>query len=221
MNRCLSTSKFVALQVFALLLFAATLFGQETTAGLQGTVKDTSGAVISGAQVVVTGNTLVGDKKSTKTDGNGYYHFANIPPGTYSVTVKAEGFATCKERTAWFLKRATFLRSILSLQVGKTETIVEVSGETPAIDVTTNHTMTNITQDVIEDVPHGRSFQSVIQFAPSARNEPLQGNNIGSATEPAAHLLEVAPTGNPTASRSPVRQTRRTPTSSKVRKPPT
>jgi hypothetical protein len=40
--------------------------------------------------------------------------------------------------------------------------------------------MTNVTSDVIQDVPHGRSFQSVIQFAPSARNEPLEGNNIGS-----------------------------------------
>ena len=29
----------------------------------------------------------------------------------------------------------------------------------------------------MQDVPHGRSFQSVIQFAPSARNEPLAGSN--------------------------------------------
>ena len=30
----------------------------------------------------------------------------------------------------------------------------------------------------IADVPHGRSFQSVIQFAPSARNEPLAGGSL-------------------------------------------
>ena len=40
--------------------------------------------------------------------------------------------------------------------------------------------MTNVTEDVIQDVPHGRSFQSVIQFAPSARNEPLAGNTVQS-----------------------------------------
>jgi Carboxypeptidase regulatory-like domain/TonB dependent receptor len=178
MNRCLSTSKFVVLQLCAVLLFAAALFAQETTAGLQGTVKDTSGAVVGGAQVVVTGDTLVGDKKAL-TDKNGYYRFANLPPGTYSITVKAEGFATAKN--AGLVLEVGHLPSVdFALQIGKTETIVEVSGETPAIDVTTNHTMTNITQDVIEDVPHGRSFQSVIQFAPSARNEPLEGNNIGS-----------------------------------------
>ena len=65
-----------------------------------------------------------------------------------------------------------------ALHVGASETVVEVSGAAPAVDVTTNVTQTNITQDVVQDVPHGRSFQSVIQFAPSARNEPLAGTNI-------------------------------------------
>jgi len=35
--------------------------------------------------------------------------------------------------------------------------------------------MTNVTEDVIKLIPHGESFQSVLQFAPSARNEPLMG----------------------------------------------
>ena len=39
---------------------AMALFAQETTAGLQGTVKDTSGAVVVGARVEVTGTTWVG-----------------------------------------------------------------------------------------------------------------------------------------------------------------
>jgi len=38
------------------------MLAQETTGGLQGTVKDTSGAVVSGAHVVVKGTTLGGDK---------------------------------------------------------------------------------------------------------------------------------------------------------------
>jgi hypothetical protein len=134
--------------------------------------------VVSNAHVVVTGSTLVGDK-TANTDGNGYYRFANLPPGTYSITVTAPGFATTKMER--LVLEVGHLPSVdFALAVGGHETIVEVSGETPAIDVTSNHTMTNITEDVINDVPHGRSFQSVIQFAPSARNEPLMGNNIGS-----------------------------------------
>src|SRR5258708_26686997 len=84
---------FATVKVTLLLLFAASVFAQETTAGLQGTVKDPSGAVVSGAQVVVTADTLVGSKTAT-TDASGYYRFANLPAATYTVTVKAAGFST-------------------------------------------------------------------------------------------------------------------------------
>src|SRR5215469_4003106 len=145
------------IQIGALLLFAATVFGQETTAGLQGTVKDTSGAVVANATVTVTANTLVGNK-TTKTDGNGNYHFANLPPGTYSVSVTAAGFATWKNE-GLVLEVGHLPTLDASLQVGKTETVVEVSGAAaPLVDVTTNTNQTNLTEDIIENVPHGTSF---------------------------------------------------------------
>src|SRR5260370_6752699 len=71
---------------------ALSLYAQETTGGLQGTVKDPSGAVVARAHVVVTGNTLVGSKKEN-TDSSGYYRIANLPPGHYTITVTAKGFS--------------------------------------------------------------------------------------------------------------------------------
>src|SRR5712692_2877036 len=121
-------------QTFALLLFAATVFGQETTAGLQGTVKDPSGAVVSGADVSVLGTTLIGTK-DTKTDGSGYYRFANLPPGTYTITASAKGFSVTR-REGVVLEVGHLPSVDLALKVGGHETIVEVSGEAPAIDVT-------------------------------------------------------------------------------------
>ena len=44
------------------------------------------------------------------------------------------------------------------------------------IDTTSVTTLTNIPEETLKEIPHGTSFQSVIQFAPSARNEPLEGN---------------------------------------------
>jgi hypothetical protein len=67
-----------------------------------------------------------------------------------------------------------------AVEVGASTTVVEVSAETPLIDVSTSRTLTNVTTDIIENVPHGISFQSVIQFAPSARNEPMAGNTVQS-----------------------------------------
>jgi len=161
--------------VLALLVFfAPTILAQETTGGIQGTVKDPSGAVISSAQVVVTGTNLVGSKQ-VQTDSRGYYRFANVPPGTYTLTVKAQGFETLK-RDGLILEVGHLPTVDLELKVGEVRTVVEVSTEGPLIDTTSNTTLTNIPVDVLQDVPHGTSFQSVIQFAPAARNEPLMGN---------------------------------------------
>lgn len=163
--------------MFALLLFVASVSAQETTGGLRGTVKDSSGAVVTNAEIVVTGTTLIGSK-TAPTDGSGYYHFANLPPGIYTITVKAKGFQTAK-RGGLTLEVGHLPTVDFSLQVGTESTVLEVTGVDPVIDVTTTRTLTNIPEDVIHDVPHGYSFQSVIQFAPSARNEPLAGGAVG------------------------------------------
>src|ERR1700728_85627 len=99
--------RFFRLQGFALLFSVALTFGfiasahqqlaysQELTGGLEGTVKDPSGAVVPRAKIVITGTALIGSKVLV-TDSSGYYHFANLPAGTYALTVSAEGFETLK-----------------------------------------------------------------------------------------------------------------------------
>jgi hypothetical protein len=180
MNRILSTSKVLAIVAGLCLLFSAAVFAQETTAGLQGTVKDPSGALVSNAHVVVTGAALVG-AKTQDTDASGYYHFANLPPGAYTITVTAKGFSTYK--SAGLVLEVGHLPTVdIAMAVGTESTVVEVNAAEAVIDVTTNHTMTNVTEEVLDNVPHGRSFQSVIQFSPMARNEPTEGYTVnGSA----------------------------------------
>jgi hypothetical protein len=175
MNRILSTSKVLAIVTGLCLLLSAVGLAQETTAGLQGTVKDSSGAVVSGAHVVLASDTLAGGK-AADTDANGYYRFANLPPGAYTVTVTAAGFSTYK--SAGLVLQVGHLPTLdVAMAVGAGSTVVEVNAAAAVIDVTTETTQTNVTADVVQDVPHGRSFQSVIQFAPSASNEPLMGSN--------------------------------------------
>jgi hypothetical protein len=154
-------------------LFSFSALAQETTGGLQGLVKDPSGAVVPNAKVVVTASSLVGSKEAT-TDGSGYYRFSNLPPGTYTLTVTAKGFKT-EKRDGLNLEVGHLPSVDIALEVGAAETIVEVNAAAPVIDVTSTQNITNVTNDVIAGVPHGLSFQSVIQFAPMARNEPLAG----------------------------------------------
>jgi hypothetical protein len=157
-----------------LVIAVGSALGQETTGGLQGTVKDPSGAVVPNAKVVATASTLVGEKV-VNTDAGGYYRFANLPPGNYTLTISADGFTTVKRELTLEVGHLPTVDFIL--EVGKASQVVEVSSAAPVIDVTTNVTTTNVTENVLQNIPHGTSYQSVIQFAPAARNEPLMGNN--------------------------------------------
>ena len=115
------------------LLLVANVFAQETTGGLQGTIKDPSGAVVPKTSVVLTGTSL-GGEKTLETDSSGYYRFANLPPGTYTVTVKASGFSELK-REGIVIEIGHLPTLDLTLAVGAAGTVVEVTGEAPAIDV--------------------------------------------------------------------------------------
>jgi hypothetical protein len=171
----------IPILVFVLGLFftLGNLAAQETTGGLQGTVKDPSGAVIQGARVVVTSTALAGTKE-LDTDSSGYYRFSNLPPGSYTITVTAKGFKTSK-RAGLVLEVGHVPTSDVILEVGAASLTVEVSAAAPAIDVTSTQNLTNVTSDVISNIPHGLSFQSVIEFAPMARNEPLGGMVVNGA----------------------------------------
>ncbi|MFL6444563.1 MAG: carboxypeptidase-like regulatory domain-containing protein [Candidatus Sulfotelmatobacter sp.] len=84
------------------------MMAQETTGGLQGTVKDASGALVSNAHVVVKGTTLVGDK-SLDTDAAGYYRFSNLPPpGSIPSKCRQKDSRVSRE-AAWRWKSVTFL----------------------------------------------------------------------------------------------------------------
>jgi hypothetical protein len=72
-------------------LFAVPAFAQVITASLSGTVRDPSGAIIPNAPVVLR-NKLSGDNRSVKSNGSGFFAFAGVSSGDYSITVSAPGF---------------------------------------------------------------------------------------------------------------------------------
>jgi outer membrane receptor protein involved in Fe transport len=180
--------RFFRLQGIALTLAIAFAFGfvvatqqpsaycQETTGGLQGTVKDPSGAVVPKARVTLTGAAQIGSKELV-TDASGYYRFANLAPGSYTLVVKAEGFETTKQ--SGIVIEVSRLPNIdVVLKVGATATTVEVTSSGPVIDTTTTQNVTNVSSQQLQNLPTGTTFQSVIQFAPMARDEPLAGMQV-------------------------------------------
>ena len=158
---------------FVALTHQPSAYSQETTGGIQGTVKDPSGAVVPRVHIILTGTTLIGSKELV-TDSSGYYRFANLPPGTYTMIARAEGFQTTK-RDGLVIEVGHLPTVDIALRVGAAATTVEVTGSAPVIDTTTTQNITDITSQALQNLPTGVSFQSVIQLAPMAREEPLSG----------------------------------------------
>ena len=169
------TGKWLVLMALTALLISPLAFGQETSAGLQGTVKDPTGALVVKAQVEVASPALIGTKKA-ETDQGGYYRFANLPPGLYTITVTATGFRTFRQ--AQIPLEVGHLPTIeVRLDMGAVTETVEVSSQAAVIDATQSKVQTNIASSSLQNLPtQTRSFQSVIQFAPGARSEPLQSS---------------------------------------------
>jgi hypothetical protein len=187
------TGKRLALAVLLALLalVVPAMFAQETTAGLEGTVKDASGAVVPKATVEVTSPALIGAKKM-ETDNGGYFRFANLPPGTYTVTVTASGFRNFKQDNIQ-LQVGHLPNLYVTMEVGTLTETVEVSAQAALIDATQSKVQTNISDNELLNLPtQTRSFQSVIQFAPGARTEPLQaGYQInGASNSENSYLVE-------------------------------
>ena len=71
----------------------AGLHAQTFTATLQGTVTDSTGAVVPNANVTLV-NEATSVKQAKVTDSRGAYLFTLVPPGVYKMTVDMKGFQT-------------------------------------------------------------------------------------------------------------------------------
>jgi len=160
--------------LLSLAVFLPAALAQETTGGIKGYVKDKSGASVAGAEVELSGGALITPRK-VETDSAGYFYFQLVPPGTYTVTTTAKGFRTYKQ-LGIDIAAAKLPTLEVSLDVGAVTETIEVSGQAPIVDITTSKVSTTIEDDLIDTLPKGRSYQSLIALAPGARQEPLQSS---------------------------------------------
>ena len=161
---------------FATLMLVAALvvpaLAQEQRGSLEGVVRDSSGAVLPGATVDAQSN--VGPVASTTTDASGVYRFPSLAPGNYKVTANLQGFVA-REVVDVRVALGQIKKVDFSLPLsGVTET-VQVTAETPLIDVRQSTRQTNIRAEQVELLPHGRDFTTMVTQAPGANNESKLG----------------------------------------------
>src|SRR5712691_4057139 len=119
---------------FVSLLIAAAAFGQSAAINgqIEGTLTDPSGALVPKAKVEVV-NDGTGYKRSADTNESGYFRFALLPLGTYTLTTEVSGFASAK-RTGIALSAGTTATINLNLAVATAERTIVVTAEAPVIE---------------------------------------------------------------------------------------
>jgi hypothetical protein len=113
------------------LCLAAALRAQSTFGVAVGTVRDASGAVVSGAVVRLT-NTGENTSHETKTSAEGDYEFQNVKPGEYSIAVSHPGFRAFRATGLNVVARQT-LRVDAALAVGEVTETVDVEAQAGVI----------------------------------------------------------------------------------------
>ena len=170
--------KMFLLSLSVVLCLTALTFGQRTSGDIEGTVKDAQGAVIPGASVTVSG-VNVGFKRTVQSDSQGRYQVLQIPAGTYTVTTAAiNGFAeSTTPDVVVTIEQKTVADIILGTGTSTTEVLVTTDNDPlgVTVDSTESKVQTNITSALIDQLPKGTSFQSVLKVSPGTRPEPLSG----------------------------------------------
>ena len=141
----------LALGLGIALTTAGIAIAQQATALLTGTVRDASGAVVIGAKVTLR-NSQTNVARSEISSRDGDYLFNSVPIGTYEVTVEHEGFDKYL-RKGITLELNHNARLDVTLKVGRTSQVVEVTGDVSQVD-TVSATLGNVeTQRRIVDLP--------------------------------------------------------------------
>ena len=147
-------------------LFAAVPhYGQITTGTISGTVTDSTGGAIPGAQVLIL-NEDTGVSRTVQTDAAGRYSAPQLTLGKYRVTTSREGFQT-EARSGIQLTVGREAAVNFQLQVGAVTQTVEVTGEAPLVQ-TTEATVSYLVDDrTIRELPlNGRDISQLILLNP-------------------------------------------------------
>ena len=145
--------------------FPLTVVAQQETATMNGTVSDTSGALVARATVTVT-NIRTNISVKTETDDAGFYVIPSLRPGEYSVTAESAGFSKIV-RTGVTLQVAQVARIDITLQPGAVSETVEVVGATSLLDTDTSSRGLVIDQKKIVELPlNGRDYNQLALLSP-------------------------------------------------------
>jgi hypothetical protein len=152
-------------------------------ASIQGTVADSTGAVIPAATLTLT-DTATGHAITAISNDSGVYNFNALPPDPFTLTATAKGFQTNTITDVHIVPEQPNAINV-TLQIGDTNTTVTVSGDSlPALDTETASISGSVDSNQIQHLPStGRDVFQLVQLAPGVFGDGAQSSNPNNANQ--------------------------------------
>ena len=143
------------------------LYGQSTYGSISGSVNDTTGAVVTDANVTLT-NLGTGEKRTQSSGSDGLFTFVNLFAGQYRIDVQKQGFKRFARLDITVqVQQDTHIAA--ALQVGEVSQIVEVTAETPLLQSETSSLGQVVEGRQADELPlNGRNIFNLITASPAA-----------------------------------------------------
>lgn len=160
--------------IWLLIALGTPVWGQFNSS-VRGVVTDPSNAPVPAATVAIK-NVDTGISSSTACDNGGNYIFTSLPPGEYSLEIKASGFRAFSVHVS--LQTAQTLDVPVKLSLPTASESVEVTGQAPVLDTADSRVQTTLAGSDLADLPmQGRTLLGLMGMAPGVTG---LGNLTGS-----------------------------------------
>lgn len=161
----------------AFLVLVSIAMGQTLERGaVHGTIYDTTNATIPNAKVALT-NPATGFRREMTTGQEGYYNFESVPPGEYTLTSEATGFAVTTVKGIVVNVGGSVTYDV-KMPLKASQESVTVTAEGGAVDTSTSGITQLLDSRDLQNLPFpGRDYRDLAQLSPSAQVVPgLRGN---------------------------------------------
>jgi outer membrane receptor protein involved in Fe transport len=158
-----------------LLSSASIASAQSPTGSIEGTVVDSSGAVVPGVTVTVT-LSATGTERVAVTDTNGLFRLPLLPVGVYELSASLSGFEPRRQSDIHLTVGQTLTLRLEMPVAGVAET-VNVSGSTPIIETSRSQVSSTVNEIAVQNLPvNGRNFIDFALLTPGVTRDVRTGD---------------------------------------------
>ena len=147
---------------------------------IRGTVVDVNGTPVEGAEIIVSGSGIAGELQ-TVSGKDGSFRFLAVPAGTHDVLVIADNVPPVSLTVEVSLDRTSYIP--VAFRAADDTEVMVVESARPVIDGTRSSFSNSLSEDLLQNLPVGRSYQDAVAMLPgvsgrtdSSKGGPSDGN---------------------------------------------